>query len=139
MLGDPPSYSTPRTLALAGVSMLLAVSTLWLAAPDYANYGRWIGLAEMLVAALLLVYGILTAIRFIEARDALMDTRPRTPMYDTPHEWMTFWVGVSLNGVLAVQHLIWVILGQLPILHLLLGSLAGLGIWLCIKTKPRRD
>lgn len=133
MLGDPPSYSTWHTLGLGGMSIITAIATFWLGVFDYSEAGRWFGLAEMLLAALLLVYGILTSIRFLEARDALSDPKPRTPMYDTPHQKMTFWIGLLLYGGLLTQHLAWSFGGYLPRWHLIAIALSVLGIWLCFQ------
>ncbi|WP_412027798.1 hypothetical protein [Deinococcus yunweiensis] len=115
-LGDPPNYSTPRTLGLALVSILAALAHFVLGALDYGE-SRYLGLGTMLLAGLLLVFGVLTLIRYAEARDAMGDPYARAPMYATPHERLTVLVGVGLNvaGVLAA--LAWAAHGDWPTWH----------------------
>lgn len=138
-LGDPPTYSTPRTLGLALVSVVGALGHFWLGAAEYSRMGRFIGLWEMILAALLLVYGVLTLIRFVEALDALSDLHPRTPMYATPHEWLTFWVGLGLNGLAALLGLYWVWRGELPLWHGLNLLVNGVGVYLALKSRPKPE
>lgn len=138
-LGDAPNYSTPRTLGLAVVSVLGALAHFALGAAEYSRAGRYVGLAEMIVAALLLVYGVLTVIRYAEAQDALHDPHPRTPMYATPHEWLTYWVGLGLNGAGALICALWLLRSELPAWHvggLLLGLL---GVGLAQRSRPQPD
>lgn len=138
-LGDPPNYSTPRTLGLALVSVVGALGHFWLGAAEYSRIGRFTGLWEMILAALLLVYGVLTLIRFAEALDALGDRHPRTPMYATPHEWLTYWVGLCFNGLAALVSLFWIIRGELTIWHALTMLVNVAGVWLALRSKPRPE
>ncbi|WP_019586331.1 hypothetical protein [Deinococcus apachensis] len=121
-LGAPPMYSTPAMLGLALLSLVTALWHFTLGALDYANAGRYEGLALILLAGWMLVYGVLTLIRYVEARDAMTDPHPRTPMYDTPHQSRVPLAGVSLAGLLvagdiafalAAQHSLWHVLGLL--------------------------
>lgn len=137
--GDPPSYSTRKTLALALVSIVGALATFVLGALDYAAIGRWWGLWELIVAALLLVFGVLASIRFLEAQDALGDTMPRTPMYATPHERLTFAVGLGLNTLALLVHLANMLRHELPLWHaatLLVNVWAAALAW---QTRPRQQ
>lgn len=138
-LGDPPTYSTPRTLGLALVSWLASMGHFALGAAEYARVGRFAGLWEMILAALLLVYAVLTIIRYAEARDALSDPHPRTPMYATPHEWMTFWVGLTLNALSALVSLGWALRGELSGWHALNMLPALAGVWLALRGRPQPD
>ena len=138
-LGDPPNYSTPRTLGLALVSLLGALAHFALGAAEYSRIGRYVGLFEMILAGLLLVYGALTAIRFFEAQDALGDPRPRTPMYATPHEWLTFSVGLGLNGLLALLSVFWELRGELLPWHGLALLITLSGAYLAWRSKPQPD
>ncbi|WP_291424097.1 hypothetical protein [Deinococcus sp.] len=138
-LGDPPNYSTPRTLGLALVSMLGALAHFALGAAEYTRIGRYEGLFEMILAGLLLVYGVLTIIRFFEAQDALSDPRPRTPMYATPHEWLTFYVGLGFNVSLALVSLFWGLRGELLPWHALAALINLFGAYLAWQSKPQPD
>ncbi len=134
--GDPPAYSTPRTLGLAVASWLASLGHFALGAAEYARIGRFTGLWEMILAGLL-VYAVLTVIRYAEARDALGDPNPRTPMYGTPHEWMTFWLGLSLNALAVLVSLGWALRGELSVWHAL-NILPGLGgVWLALRSRPQ--
>lgn len=117
-LGDPPNYSTPRTLGLALVSILASLAHFVLGALDYGE-SRYLGLGTMLLAGLLLVFGVLTLIRYAEARDAMGDPYARAPMYATPHERLTVLVGVGLNAAGALGALAWAVHGDSPAWHTL--------------------
>lgn len=136
-LGDPPNYSTARTLGLALVSGAGALAHFALGAADYGNADRFLGLGSMLLAGLLLVFGVLTLIRFAEARDALNDPQPRTPMYDTPHEQMTYRVGVGLNALGFLVACAWALAGQLPAWHALTALINAYAVALAWQGKPR--
>lgn len=137
--GDPPAYSTPRTLGLAVASWLASLGHFALGAAEYSRVGRFAGLWEMMLAALLLVYAVLTIIRYAEARDALSDPRPRTPMYSTPHQQMTFGLGLLLNSLSVLVSLGWAVRGELSVWHAL-NILPGLaGVWLALKSRPQPD
>lgn len=137
-LGDAPNYSTPRTLGLAGVSILAALAHFGLGAFDYGGE-RYLGLAGMLLAGLLLVYGVLTLIRYAEARDAMSDPNPRTPMYHTPHERLTLVIGLGLNLLGALTALAWALAGAAWPWHLLGAALNLWGAWLAWRARPRPD
>lgn len=124
-LGDPPNYSTPRTLGLAAVCVLAALAHFALGAFDYER-GRYLGLGGMLLGGLLLVYGVLSVIRYAEALDAMHDPLPRAPMYDTPHQRLTLLVGVGLNGIGGLVCLAWALAGALPLWHL---AALALHVW----------
>lgn len=134
--GDPPNYSTPRTLGLALVSILGALATFVLGALDYSRIGRWWGLWELILSALLLVFGVLTTIRFVEAKDALSDPKPRSPMYSTPHEALAFRVGLLLNALALLLHLLWCARQELAVWHGLTALANGWGAWLAWRTRP---
>lgn len=136
-LGDPPNYSTPRTLGLALVSILAALAHFGLGALDYAQTSRYLGLVGMLLAGLLLVYGVLTLIRYAEAQDAMGDPVPRAPMYATPHEWMTYRAGVGLNAAGLLVALAWALHGDAPAWHLLGGALNIWATVLAWRSRPR--
>lgn len=138
VLGDPPNYSTTRTLAVALTSALGALAHFALGAADYASVSRFLGLGTMLLAGLLLVLGVLTLIRYVEALDALNDPLPRTPMYDTPHEWLTYRAGVTLNALAALTALAWAAAGEVPLWHLLTALLNAGAAALAFRGRPRR-
>ncbi|WP_165795222.1 hypothetical protein [Deinococcus koreensis] len=138
-LGDPPNYSTPRTLGLALVSVLAALAHFGLGALDYGVASPYLGLGGMLLGGLLLVYGVLTLIRYAEALDAMGDPQPRTPMYATPHEWLTFRAGVGLNLAGLGVALAWAAVGQASVWHLLGGLVNAWAAWLAWRSRPRTD
>ncbi len=135
-LGDPPNYSTPRTLGLALTSILGSLAHFTLGALDYEHVSRYLGLAVMLLAGLLLVYGILTLIRYAEAITSMQDPHARTPMYNTPHESLTFRVGVGLNALAAASALAWAVGGELPLWHLGAGVVNMYSLYLAWLTRP---
>lgn len=117
-LGAPPNYSTP---AMLGLALLSLVTSLWhftLGALDYASAGRYEGLTLILLAGLLLVYGVLTLIRYAEARDAMSDPHPRAAMYDTPHESRVPQAGLILALAIALTDLAFALASQRSALHL---------------------
>ncbi|GAA5514750.1 hypothetical protein Dcar01_03510 [Deinococcus carri] len=137
-LGAPPTYSTP---AMLGLALLALVTALWhftLGALDYTGAGRYPGLALMLLAGLLLVYGVLALIRYIEARDAMTDPYPRTPMYDTPHQGRVPRVGVGLAGLLVVADAAFALEAQHPLGHVAGLLLAALLARQALKVRPER-
>ncbi|QFP77551.1 hypothetical protein [Deinococcus sp. AJ005] len=138
-LGDPPNYSTPRTLGLALVSVLGALAHFTLGALDYEHVSRYLGLAVMLLAGLLLVFGILTLIRYAEAITSMHDPHARTPMYNTPHEGLTYRVGVGLNGLAAASALAWAVGGELPLWHLAAALVNVYAAYLAWQTRPVRE
>lgn len=138
-LGEPPNYSTPRTLGLALVSILASLAHFALGALDYAGVSRYLGLGTMLLAGLLLVFGILTLIRYAEARDAMGDPHPRAPMYATPHERLTLLVGLGLNAAGALVALAWALHGDWPLAHV---GAAAINLWaaaLAWRSRPAPD
>lgn len=138
-LGDPPNYSTPTTLGLALSSVLGALAHFTLGALDYEAVSRYLGLAVMLLAGLLLVYGVLTLIRYAEAITSMHDPHARTPMYNTPHETLTYRVGMGLNGLAAVSALAWAVGGELPLWHLAAGALNLYSAFLAWRTRPAKE
>ncbi|WP_309573326.1 hypothetical protein [Deinococcus sp.] len=138
-LGDPPNYSTPRTLGLALVSILASLAHFVLGALDYGSVSRYLGLGTMLLAGLLLVYGTLTLIRYAEARDAMGDPYARAPMYATPHERLTFLVGVGLNGGGLLIALAWAAHGDWPAWHALAALVNAWAALLAWRSRPTRD
>lgn len=137
-LGDAPNYSTPRTLGLALVSILGSLAHFALGALDYSNVDRYLGLWGMLLAGLLLVFGVLSLIRYAEAHDAMTDPSPRTPMYSTPHESLTFLIGTGLNGLAALTALAWAASGQLVPWHLAAAAVNLWAVWLAWRARPKR-
>ena len=137
-LGDPPNYSTPRTLGLSAVCLLAALAHFTLGAFDYDRVDRYLGLGGMLLGGLLLVYGVLSVIRYAEAHDAMTDPLPRAPMYDTPHQRMTLLVGVGLNVLGLLVCLAWAVAGTLPLWHLAAGALNLWGAGLAWSARPRQ-
>ncbi|MDL2345198.1 hypothetical protein QOL99_13715 [Deinococcus sp. MIMF12] len=117
-LGAPPTYSTPATLGLALLAILTFLWHFTLGALAYAGSGRYPGLALLLLSGLLLVYGVLTLIRYAEARDAMNDPQPRAAMYATPHESRVPLVGLCLAGLLVLADAAFALSGQLPPWHL---------------------
>ncbi|MBB5236175.1 hypothetical protein [Deinococcus budaensis] len=140
-LGAPPTYSTPATLGLALLALLTSLWHFALGALDYAGAGRYPGLALILLAGLLLVYGVLTLIRYAEARDAMTDPHPRTPMYATPHQSRVPLIGVGLAGLLLAADLAFALAGQHPLGHLLGLGLAALLVRqaLGLRTEPDEE
>ena len=138
-LGDAPNYSTPRTLGLALVSILGSLGHFALGALDYGNVSRYLGLWGMLLAGLLLVFGILSLIRYAEAHDAMTDPHPRTPMYSTPHQSLTFAIGLSLNALCALTALAWAGSGQLVPWHLAAAAVNLWAVWLAWQARPGRS
>ncbi|WP_104991252.1 hypothetical protein [Deinococcus sp. NW-56] len=131
-LGAPPTYSTPATLGLALLAILTSLWHFTLGALDYAGSGRYPGLALLLLSGLLLVYGVLTLIRYAEARDAMHDPQPRAAMYTTPHESRVPLVGLGLAGLLVLADIAFVFAGQLPLWHvggLLLSGVLARQAW----------
>ena len=97
------------------------------------------GVAYILLAGLLLVYGILLLIRYAEAHDAMSDPLPRTPMYATRHERMNHLIGLGLHAVAAAFALSWTLLRHAPVAHAL-GVLVSLyAIWLVQRTSWQRS
>ena len=82
--GDPPHYSTPRTLGLGAACVLVALAQFALGAFDDGEVSRHLGLGNMALGGLLPVYGVQTVIRYAEAQDALTDPLPRAPMPAPP-------------------------------------------------------
>ncbi|AIZ45559.1 hypothetical protein QR90_11425 [Deinococcus radiopugnans] len=134
--GDPPNYSTPRTLGLALTSILGSLAHFTLGALDYEHVSRYLGLAVMLLAGLLLVYGVLTLIRYAEAITSMQDPHARTPMYNTPHETLTYRVGVGLNALAACSAVAWAVGGELPLWHLGAGVVNVWAAYLAWLTRP---
>ncbi|GHF41617.1 hypothetical protein HNQ07_001450 [Deinococcus metalli] len=138
-LGDPPTYSTPRTLGLALVSLLAALAHFVLGALDYGAVSRYLGLGTMLLAGLLLVFGSLTLIRYAEARDAMGDPYARAPMYATPHETLTVVVGVGLNVAGVLVAAAWAVHGDWPAWHLLAALVNVWAAVLAWRSRPSPD
>lgn len=137
-LGAPPTYSTP---AMLGLSLLALLTSLWhftLGAIDYAQAGRYQGLALILLAGWMLVYGVLTLIRYVEARDAMTDPHPRTPMYDTPHQSRVPLAGMVLAALLAAGDIAFSLIAQHPLGHLLGLLLAVLVARQALRIRPER-
>lgn len=137
-LGAPPNYSTPTTLGLALLALMTSLLHFALGALDYANVGRYEGLCLLLLAGFTLVYGVLTLIRYVEARDAMTDPHPRNPMYDTPHESRVPLIGVLLAAGLAVADLAFLAAGQSFPGHLAGVVLAALLAWQGWSIRPER-
>ena len=135
--GDPPNSSTPSTLGLGVACVLAALAQFVLGAFDYGDVNRYLGLGNMALGGLLLVYGVLTVIRYAEAQDALTDPLPRTPMYDTPHQRLTLLAGLGLNVAGLVVCLAWAAAGQRPPLHLLGAALHLWTAWLAWQGRVR--
>lgn len=138
-LGDPPNYSTPGTLRLALTSLLGAMLHFALGALEYSRVGPFVGLWQMVLAAFLLVFGVLSTIRYFEAQDAMRDPRPRTPMYSTPHEWLTFRVGQGLHGLGVLLCLYWLWRSELPLTYAVALLVNLLGVWLASTLRPRPE
>lgn len=138
-LGDPPNYSTPRTLGLALSSVAGALAHFILGALDYENAGRFLGLAVMMLAGLLLVYGVLTLIRYAEAVTSMQDPHARTPLYSTPHERLTFRLGLGLNGLAAASAVAWALAGEVPLWHLAAAAINGVAVILAWRSRPVGD
>lgn len=138
-LGDPPNYSTPRTVFLGVVSLLGAMLHFTLGALEYSRVGPFVGLWQMILAGFLLVFGVLTTIRYLEALDAMSDARPRTPMYNTPHEWWTYRVGVGLHTLGVLLCLYWLLHSELLWFYVVALLVNGLGVWLAYRMRPRPD
>lgn len=137
-LGAPPMYSTSATLLLALLALLTALWHFTLGAVDYTGAGRYEGLALMLLAGLMLVYGVLTLIRYVEAQDALTDTHPRTPMYNTPHQVRVPRIGVGLAALLGLADLAFAVAAQVPFWHVAGLLLAGLVARQALRIRPER-
>ena len=90
-----PATAPAAPLTLALLSVLAALLHGGLGAVDYP-LSRPAGLAMMLVAGGLLVYGILLGIRYAEAHDAMHDPLPRSALYDTAHERGSYTTGLLL-------------------------------------------
>lgn len=138
-LGDPPNYSTPKTLGLALSSLAGGVAHFVLGALEYGRVGPFVGLWQMILAGFLLVFGVLTTIRYFEALDAMGDPHPRTPMYGTPHEWVIYRVGVSLHGLGVLLCAYWMLHSELVIFYGLVLLLNVVGVWLAFRSKPTPD
>ena len=138
-LGDPPNYTTPSTIRLALVSSLGAMVHFTLGALEYGRVGPFVGLWQMVLAGFLLVFGVLTTIRYLEALDAMRDPQPRTPMYDTPHEWWTYRVGVALHALGVLLCLYWMLRSELPWFYGAALLLNALGVWLASRMRPRPE
>ncbi|MFC4455991.1 hypothetical protein [Deinococcus sonorensis] len=137
-LGSPPNYSTRRTLGFALLSMLAGVVHGSLGAADYPA-ARYLGLAYMLLAGLLLVYGIILLIRYLEALDAMTDPVPRAPMYRTPHERSGHVVGLGLHVVAVAVALAWAVDRQVPLWHLVGVAISLYAIRLALQSRPAPD
>lgn len=135
-LGAPPTYSTPAMLGLALLALLTSLWHFTLGALDYANAGRYPGLALILLAGLLLVYGVLTLIRYLEAQDAMTDPHPRAAMYDTPHQSRVPLIGVGLAGLVLAADLAFALAAQHPLGHLLGLGLAALVARQALRIRP---
>ena len=135
--GDPPNYSTPLTLGLGAACVLASLTEFVLGALDYGDVNRYLGLGNMSLGGLLLVYGVLTVIRYAEAQDALHDPLPRAAMYDTPHQRLTLLVGVGLNLLGLAVCVAWAAAGQRPLLHLLGAALHLWTAWLAWRGRIR--
>lgn len=134
--GAPPMYSTPATLGLALLSLVASLWHFTLGALDYAAAGRYEGLALILLAGLTLVYGVLTLIRYAEARDALSDPYARAAMYDTPHQSRVPLIGVGLGAVLGLADLAFALGAQYPVGHLAGLLLAVLVVRQALRVRP---
>lgn len=138
-LGDPPNYSTPRTIWLGFTSLLGAMQHFTLGALEYGRVGPFVGLWQMFLAGFFLVFGVLTSIRYLEALDAMRDPAPRTPMYHTPHEWWTYRVGVALHGLGILLCLYWMLRSELLPFYGAALVVNALGGWLALRLRPRPD
>lgn len=137
-LGAPPTYSTPATLRLALLSLLTALWHGALGALDYAQAGRYVGLGLILLAGLLLVYGVLTLIRYAEARDAMTDPHPRTAMYATAHESRVPLIGLGLTALVVAADLAFAVAGEAWGWHLAGAVLAALCARQALGVRPER-
>ncbi|WP_425146403.1 hypothetical protein [Deinococcus sp.] len=135
--GRAPSYSTATTLWLALVSLAASLLHGGLGATDYPLSRPW-GLTYILLSGFALVYGILLLIRYAEARDAMSDPLPRTPMYDTAHERGNHVIGLGLHGLLGACALGWAVQRQVPVMHGLALLLSGLAWMLLARSRPGR-
>ncbi|RJF73184.1 hypothetical protein D3875_18150 [Deinococcus cavernae] len=138
-LGDPPNYSTPKTLGLALSSLAGAMAHFLLGALEFSLVGPFVGLWQMFLAGFLLVFGVLTSIRYLEALDAMRDPHPRTRLYGTPHEWHTYRVGVSLHSLGALLCLYWLVHSELVFLYALTLLLNGVGVFLAFRSRPTAE
>lgn len=137
-LGSAPSYSTRTTLSLALLTIVASLLHGGLGTTDYPS--SWpAGVAYILLAGLLLVYGILLLIRYAEALDAMTDPLPRTPMYATRHERLNHLVGSGLHLAAALFALIWIWLGHLAWGHGLAMLLSLYAVWLVRHGRPVAD
>jgi hypothetical protein len=133
--GTAPSYSTRTTLSLALLTIVAALLHGALGAIDYP--ASWpAGVAYILLAGLLLVYGILLLIRYAEARDAMSDPLPRTPMYATKHERMNHLVGLGLHAAAALFALTWALLRHVPLAHAVAILMNLYAAWLVQRSRP---
>ncbi|WP_102128268.1 hypothetical protein [Deinococcus planocerae] len=137
-LGAPPNYSTPAMLGLALLSIFTSLWHFTFGALDYASAGRYEGLVLILLAGLLLVYGVLTLIRYAEARDAMGDPQPRIAMYDTPHESRVPLAGLILAASIAVADLAFALAAQHPLGHLIGVGLVALVARQAWRIRPAR-
>ncbi|WP_424950782.1 hypothetical protein [Deinococcus sp.] len=136
-LGTAPSYSTRTTLSLALLTILAALFHGGLGTYDYP--ASWpAGVAYILLAGLLLVYGILLLIRYAEAHDAMSDPLPRTPMYATRHERMNHLIGLGLHLLAVGIAFAWALAYRAPLAHGL-GILISLyAVWLVRRSQRGR-
>jgi len=137
-LGAPPNYSTRATLGLALLALVTALLHFVLGALDYTNVGRYEGLTLQLLAGFTLVYGVLTLIRYVEARDVMSDPHPRGPMYRTPHESRVPLIGVLLAAGLSVADLAFLAAGQTVLGHIAGVILAALMARQGWRIRPER-
>lgn len=125
-------------LGLALLSIVTSLLHFTLGALDYASAGRYEGLVLILLAGLLLVYGVLTLIRYLEARDAMTDTHPRVAMYDTPHESRVPLAGLLLTISIVVADLIFALAAQHAAGHLVGVVFAALNARQSLRIRPQR-
>lgn len=138
--GEPPTYSTSRTLHLRLACLPLAAALFGAGVLDHTRAGYYVGLSSMVAGGLVLVYGILTVIRYAEARDALHDPLPRAAMYDTEHQGLSALIGVGLCVGAAALSLWWAAHGVWPLLNVGVGGLClivcGLALRAHWATRP---
>ena len=141
--GEPPAYTTPVVFLTGVLTMIGGLAHALLSVPEMSA-ALVLGSLSVALSFLVFLYGLMLVIRYIEARDALGDTRPRTPQYDR-HERTTYLSGLVITLLITGVAAQWSHASETGTWHLLpafitmSAALLFLRLWLSAHPTHQKD